>query len=320
MLAAALLLFAAVNAVAWMQAGSMTHWSEAGERTSDPEKLGLGSKLRVLLTGVTVPRPRNHLAPDAVGLDYELVRFPNGVGDELEAWLLPRASAHCVALLFHGHAGSKSGLLGVAQGLHELGCAVLLVDFYGSGGSSGTGTTLGLREAHDVRAALEHCRSRWPERAALLYGQSMGGAAVLRAVSELGVRPDAIVLESTFDRLLSTVSSRFHRMGLPATPFAQLLLFWGGVRLGANAFAHNPVDYAERVRCPSLVLQGDSDPNISLEQARGLESALGGWSRLSLYSKTAHQDLRSSAPAQWADDLGGLLGRLEGEGAESGSE
>ena len=38
----------------------------------------------------------------------------------------------------------------------------------------------------------------------------------------------AVVVESVFDRLLSTAENRFHSMGIPAFPMARLLIFWGG--------------------------------------------------------------------------------------------
>lgn len=307
-----------INALAYLQAGAMTHWAEGHGRTERPEDLSLARRLRVLLLGVSIPRPENRLTPKDVGLAFERHAFPNGQGAELEAWFVPlkealeeaHVEAHVLTVLFHGHAACKDSMLGIAKGLNELGSSVLLVDFHGSGGSSGSGTSLGVHEAHDVAATAAYARAHWPDRGLVLYGQSMGGAAVLRAVARLGVAPDGLVLESTFDRLLATVASRFRRMGLPATPLAQLLVFWGSLRIGANGFAHNPAEYARSVRCPTLVLRGDRDPNISSDQARRLLAGLGGWTRYSEYAKVGHQDIRSADPRRWQDDVGALLTRL----------
>ncbi len=299
-----------INAGAWLHARAMTTWSSTGSRTERPEDLGWTDKLRVLVAGVSIPRPTNQRTPLDRGLDFETHRFANGVGAELEAWRVPAGSAETTSILFHGYAGQKDSMLGVAEGMVALGSSVLLVDFYGSGGSSGSGTTIGMRESHDVKAAVDYCRANWPGQRILLYGQSMGGAAVLRAIAELGVEPDAVVLESTFDRFFSTVASRFHRMRLPATPLAHLLVFWGGVSLGADAFAHNPVDYARSVRCPALILQGDRDPNVSLEQARSIQASTAGWNRFSVYTKTGHQDVRSADAGQWDADLRAILAVL----------
>ena len=295
----------------------MTRWSADDARTERPEELSLLARAKVLLTGVSIPRPENRLTPRDVRLPFEVQPVANGRGDELEAWYVPLEGAHLVAVLFHGYAARKDMMLGVARGLRELGCSVLLVDFHGSGGSSGSGTSLGIHEAHDVRAAVDHCRARWPDRRLVLYGQSMGGAAVLRAVARLGVEPDGLVLESTFDRLLSTVANRFHRMGLPATPFAELLVFWGGCRVGANAFEHDPVEYATSVRCPTLVLAGGRDSNVSLEQARSICAQIGSWKRCSEYAKVGHEDVRTADPERWIGDVRALLEQVLAEPAAS---
>jgi pimeloyl-ACP methyl ester carboxylesterase len=205
-------------------------------------------------------------------------------------------------------------MLGIAKGLTAFASNVLMVDFYGSGGSSGTGTTLGIDESYDVQAAVDFVRARWPGQKVLLYGQSMGGATILRAVAKLSVAPEAIVLDCSFGRLLATVESRFrNRMGLPAFPLAELLVLWGSVRIGRNGFAHEPVEYARAVRCPTLVLQGVNDPNITPEEAREMAGNLGGWKRISEYVKAGHSDLRSSQPEQWKQDVGLLMAELRRE-------
>ena len=312
-LAAGLVLaLAGLNLVAWLHAGAMLSWAEGPARTAAPEQLGLAAKLRVLAAGVSVPRPRSVLTPIAYGLEYETHRIPNGRGDELDAWFIPGAGEEVVALLFPGYASSKDSMLPHALALLDLGAGVLLVDYYGVGDSSGTGTSLGILESGDVAAATAHARATWPWAELVLYGRSMGGAAVLRAVALEGAAPDAIVLESCFDRLLSTVGARFHRMGLPAAPFAQLLVFWGGVRLGANGFEHDPVAFAASVTCPALVLQSAEDPNISHTQARSIHGALGGWKRYSESSAAGHGQLLAAAPERWRAEVTALLEQLGG--------
>src|SRR5262249_1798820 len=97
-----------------------------------------------------------------------------------------------------------------------LGYSTFLVDFRGSGGSGGNVTTIGVSEAEDVASAWEYARKLTPGQPVVLFGQSMGAAAVLRALSLRTAEPAAVVLECPFDRLLSTVENRFTSMGLPA--------------------------------------------------------------------------------------------------------
>jgi len=311
---AALLLLGLVgsNLVAFLHAGAMVTWSEGTARTEPPEELGLARKLRVLASGVSVPRPQNELTPIAYGLECETLRIPNGHGDELDVWYLPGEDEEVLAALFPGYACSKDSMLPTALAFLDLGASVLLVDYYGVGDSSGSGTSLGIFESRDVAAVTSYAHSTWPWAEVVLYGRSMGGAAVLRAVAREGAEPDAIVLESTFDRIVSTVGARFRRMGLPAAPLAQVLVFWGGVFLGVSAFDHNPVEFAASVTCPALVLQSAEDPSISSAQARAIHGALGGWKRYAEYPRAGHANLLASDPERWRADVAELLSRLGG--------
>ena len=181
-----------VNGVAFMQVWAITHFAESGKRTARPERLSVFDKITILLSGVNIPRPQNRRTPADLSLAYETHQFASPNATPLEAWYIPGKAALPLIALFHGYAASKASLLSAAQVFHELGFPTLLVDFYGSGGSSGTGTTIGLKEASDVAAAVDYVRRTWPNHKLVLYGISMGGAAVLRAIGTEKIHPDAV--------------------------------------------------------------------------------------------------------------------------------
>lgn len=189
---------------------------------------------------------------------------------------MPQPQPRGLALLFVGYAGVKEGALTPAAKLYQWGYSSLLVDFRGAGGSSRSDQTLGIWEAEDVAAAFVYARATWPDLPVVLYGVSMGGAAALRAAAVAGVRPAGLILEAVFDRLDTTTRHRFAALGLPGSPAAELLLFWGGVQLGVNPFAHNPVAYAASVDVPVLLLYGEQDPWILPPERSALAGALRG--------------------------------------------
>lgn len=306
---------AGVNLLAYRHARSFMTFSESGAHTRAPETLGARDRFAVLLSGVTVHRPTNSQTPSDAGLEYDVHRYLTANGESLEAWYVPSPQdSEVLFVLFHGYAASKEDMLPVAAELHADGHSCFLVDFYGSGGSSGTGTTIGILEAEDVAASVDYVRVQWPGSKLVLYGQSMGGAAILRAVAVTGVEPDGVILEAVFDRMVSTVGNRFRTMGLPPTPFAQLLLFWGGVQVGENVFRHNPAGYARKVVCPALVLHGGLDPRVTPEQTRSLFSQLSGWKRRSEYDGVGHSAVVGSDPGRWSRDVESLV-----EAVRSGS-
>jgi len=292
-----------VNILAFMQARAMTRFVDDGERTARPEQLSLVERISVILSGVNIPRPRNLSTPAKYNLDFHAQRFASRDGSILEAWYVPGREDQPVILLFHGFAVSKSSLLTTARVLHELGYGTLLVDFYGSGGSSGSGTTIGVKESDDVAATVDYARRTWKDRKLVLYGISMGGAALLRAVAVDAVKPDAIIVEATFDTLLNTGKNRFRSMRLSGWPFAQVLLFWGSVQNRFNFFSHNPVDYARSVNCPALILHGEQDERVTVEEARTIASAMGTSARFVAFPGVPHMPIIDARPEQWRREV-----------------
>ena len=266
--------FAALNVAAYHQAYAMTHFVKGGPRTGSAESLNFGQKLKTLFYGVDLPRPQTSLSPTNVGPACRSLTFPGTNGVQLAAWYCPVSPESPLVILFHGYGDEKTGTLNEAKVFLELGCSVLLVDFRGSGDSSESYTSVGYDEAEDVAAAVRYANANLPHSKLVLYGLSMGAAAELRAVHSCGVKPDAIIAEAVFDRMLSTVRHRFELMGLPSFPGAALLVFWGGKQLGFNAFGHNPVEYAASVRCPILFLHGAADPRARLAEARQVYDAV----------------------------------------------
>ena len=122
-------------------------------------------------------------------------------------------------------------MLDKADAFLNAGYNVLLVDFIGAGGSEGVQTTIGYHEAVNVRTCFEYLRSAGEDNI-ILFGTSMGAVAILRSISDLGVRPEAIIIECPFGTMRQTVMARFTMMNLPSFPMADLLVFWGGLENG----------------------------------------------------------------------------------------
>ena len=222
----------------------------------------------------------------------------------LEAWSIPAAAGappSPLILMFHGYASSKSGLLPAAQTLHQLGYPLLLLDF-----RKAARVFLRRQQHHhrlsrsfnDVAAAVHYAKNNLelPGQPPRPLRPIHGSAAILRAVGELKVPADAIIIESPYDRLLSTVENRFHVMNLPAFPLAQLLVFWGSVQQGYWAFDMNPAVYAANVQTPTLMFHGLLDSRITLDQAKSVFNHLAGPKHLELYQDSAHTSFLTSDP------------------------
>lgn len=277
-----------LNGIAFLQARAATVFVPAAPPLEAVLQQPLPHQLQALLTGIRIARPQNRATPADHFLPYDthMIALPNG--EQLEAWHVPHPQPRAIALMFMGYAGVKEGGLTPAAKLHQWGYSSLLVDFRGAGGSSRSDQTMGIREAEDVAAAYAYARATWPTTPVVLYGVSMGGAAALRAVAITDMQPAGIIAEAVFDTLVNTTRHRFDSFNVPASPAAEVLLFWGGVQLGVNPFAHNPIDYAARVEAPTLLLYGEHDPWILPAEREALLAALRGPVEVVVFPQQGH--------------------------------
>jgi pimeloyl-ACP methyl ester carboxylesterase len=300
----------ALNVLAYRHAYLMTHFVDADARTKAPERLSRLEKVLVLLKGISLPRPENSRDPSGLGLDFDVHRIAVDADVELEAWHIPSDPSKGMVLMFHGYAVAKDSLLSEAEAFHQFGYSVLLVDFRGSGGSNQDATSVGFHEAADVAAAVNYAREQLQAQRLVLFGQSMGAAAVLRAIAVRQVAADLVILEAVFDSMLNAARNRFRSMRVPSFPNAELLVFWGGRQVGFSGFAHNPSDYAEFVNCPVLMLHGTDDPRATLGQARTVYERLPGTKEFVAFDGVRHESYLTVAPGQWKAAVATFLTQL----------
>lgn len=295
----ALSAFLVLNVLAFRHAGALTRFEPAqGEGPGALEELSLAQRAQTLVGGPRLARPRNLTSPRDHGLPYT-THLLEGTSPRLELWHSEPANPRGVVLLCHGYGGSKSALLPAAAEFTRLGWACVLLDFRGSGGSEGNETSLGVREADDVARAVRFARGRDAGSRLVVFGTSMGAAAVLRSVYLGHIQPEGLILEAPFNRLLATVRHRFELLGVPSFPSAELLLFWGSVRAGIDGFEHDPARYARAVRCPTLVLHGDHDARVTVPEVEEVVAALPEPRSLVLLDGVGHEPYLAARPAEW---------------------
>ncbi|HEY9889642.1 MAG TPA: alpha/beta fold hydrolase, partial [Candidatus Obscuribacterales bacterium] len=188
----------------------------------------------------------------------------------------------------------------------QMGYHALMVDFRGQGGSSGTSTTLGLREAEDVAAAVAHADTIGLPRPYVTYGVSTGSVAIMRAIRD-GLTVDAALLEMPFAHLMNAVKTRMKAQDFPTWGVAELLVFWGGVQHGYNAFAHNPVRYARALTLPTLILQGEKDRWTRLEEVQDIYHNLPGAKEMVVFPGAGHNLLVTVDQPLWTEAIADFL-------------
>ncbi len=283
-----------VNGLAYFGAYTLTHFNDS------------------ILPGLAfAPKPENARKPSEFGLDYATERIPVNENEWLEAWRIPvYGESKGTVLLFPGNGGNKAHQLMIpAQVFHALGYHALMVDFRGQGGSSGNSTTLGMRESQDVIYAMQQAAAIDLPKPYVLYGVSLGSAAILKAVKSepAELQPDAVILELPFAYLMNAVKTRMRAQDFPTTGIAELLVFWGSVQHGHNGFFHNPVDYAKSVTIPAMILHGENDRWTTLAEIEELHQNLQGPKALAIFPDAGHELLVTVDREAWTNQVGAFL-------------
>lgn len=292
-----------MNIVAFFHAYKFTHFiTENVTKTKSPEKLNSLDKIKTLLLGVNNPRPTNKEKPEKY-VDIELQS-----NKKIDCWYLnkkynnPTDTVKGTVILFHGYSGEKSSMLDKAEEFEKLNFDVLLVDFMGSGGSEGNQTTLGFKEAEEVKTAFEYLKEKGVKNI-YLFGTSMGSVAIMKAIADFEIEPKGIIIECPFGSMYQTTCARFKIMNAPTFPMAGLLVFWGGVQNGFWALGHNPTEYAKKITCPTLLLYGEEDKNVSRQEIDDIYKNLQGQKTLKTYKLAGHENYLTKYKDEWTKDI-----------------
>lgn len=298
--------FVLLNVVAFFHAYKFTHFSdEPVEKTEGPQKLSFGNKLKTLAFGVNNPRPENSSKPTTA---YETIQLKEGI--QTECWYIPAENPKGTVVICHGYSGHKSSMLDKAEEFLKMGYNTLIPDFMGSGGSEGNTTTIGYKEADQVKMCYDYLRENGEEHI-FFFGTSMGAVAVMKAMDKYALAPQAIIIECPFGSMYKTTCARFKEMGAPTFPAAGLLLFWGGVQTGFWPFSHNPTEYAKSIKCPTLLLYGEEDSKVSQGEIDEIYQNLQGEKDLITYPNAGHENYLLQYKEEWIGDVEVFLSKIE---------
>lgn len=289
--------FIAANLLACSHAYKFTHFERIPEVIIDPDNLTLAEKIKYTCTGIANARPMCKRKPI---VPYETIRIKSNT--ELECWLIRADRPKGTVLMFHGYKAEKSQLLERAYIFRNAGYNTLLVDFMGSGGSGGDEVTIGYHEAQNVTDSYNYI-AKQGEKNIILFGISMGAAAVMKSAADGKVQPNAIIIEAPFGSMQQTVNNRFAQMGLPAFPMAHLLVLWGGLQHNFWAFNHNPEDYAKHINCPLMLIYGAKDGRVTRKEVEAIHNNLQGESKLVVYPNAGHVNFLDEYRGQWTSDI-----------------
>jgi len=196
----------------------------------------------------------------------EVINFevPGGIGTR-EGWFFPGLRGAPTIILCHGYESSRGELLTLESALQDHQYNVFIFDFAAHGANGGI-STLGYREADEVRAAVDVVAARSdvdPARVGL-WGYNLGAYAALRE-AEGDKRIRALVVDSVYDQPKQMVKVGVERNGLGGFPFM----------VRAAVFSFEYLNYAHKedppvsrklitlTGVPTLYIQALDDPELA---------------------------------------------------------
>ena len=292
-----IIVFVLLNMVACFHAYKFTHFSDGPGTKTKAGNLAFGEKVKALIFGINNPRPTNKSTPTK---DFETISIQSN--KKIECWFIKADSSRGSVILFHGYGDEKSSMLDKADEFLKLGYSTLLVDFMGAGGSEGNQTTIGFKEAEEVKSCYDYLLSK-SEKNIYLFGTSMGAAAILKSIHDYRIDPAGIMIECPFGTLYQKTSARFKSLNVPSFPLASLLVFWEGVQNGFWGFSFKPVEYAKSVKCPALLLYGEQDEKVSRQETEAIFSNLNGSKQLKTFPLAGHENYLVKYKSEWLKEI-----------------
>jgi alpha-beta hydrolase superfamily lysophospholipase len=253
------------------------------------------------------PRQPRSVITDYPAFPYDTVTLKTESGIFIDAWYAkPDSVAKGTVILFHGIMANKGMLLPEAAEFRNDGYNVMLVDFRAHGNSGGQITTIGVKESEEVKLAYDYIFQQ-EEKNIFLYGSSMGGVVVAKAMADFDLKPSGVFLEMPFASLQSHVRARARGLGFRGfgeKPFGFLVTMWIGIERGFNGFRDQTSCYVAKMNCPVLMQWGAADIFVLKSETDQIYNAIASSNKkLVIYDHAGHESLLQNDPVKWRSEV-----------------
>ena len=299
-----LVLFILLNIQTAFHAYKFTHFYDRDELTlKKPEDKTGWDKTKEILFGINAVKKANTVLPDST---FQIVHFESSTCPTLEAWYITATNSRGTVCMFHGHGGNKSDIYAESVEFRKLGYNTLLMDFRAHGDSKGNTSTIGYEESEDVKLAYDYIKTKG-EKNIVLWGISMGAAAVSKSIVDYKLNPTKVILEMPFGSIKEAAEGRIKMMKIPAEPLATMITFWGGIEHGFWAFNMKPAQFVKEITCPVLLQWGKHDPRVTEHETNEIFTNITAEKKLVVYENSGHESLCKKENAKWVNEITDFL-------------
>jgi alpha-beta hydrolase superfamily lysophospholipase len=260
------------------------------------------------------PRLPKSVITELPSFPFDTVTLKTDKGIFIDAWYSKTDSVPGgTVILFHGLTINKEKVLAEAYEFRYEGYNVLMVDFRAHGNSGGNTTTIGVREAEEVKLAYDYV-SQLGEKKIILWGSSLGAVTIAKAIADYAIQPAGVILEMPFGSLQEHLQARARMIGFagfPEKPFGFFVTCWMGIERGFNGFKHKTTSYAKKINCPVLLQCGALDMYVLKSETDKVYNAIASPDKkLVIYDHAGHESFVQNDPLKWRIEVGRFLSAI----------
>jgi pimeloyl-ACP methyl ester carboxylesterase len=241
-----------------------------------------------------------------IGASWRAVAVKSGDQTVLRGWLFRPAVPNGEAvLLMHETGGTRLNVRGHVPWLLRRGFTCLTPDDRGHGASGGKLVTAGLLEGADVVEWVRFLREEEGAKAVFGLGHSLGASSLLHGLA-LGAGLRRVVADSTGANMPTRYQLLAERYRMPVSvsrallwPLVEPALWNARVRYGLDLDEISPVDWVRGVRVPVLLVHGQQDQYIPIEEARRVRDANPAWVTLWEVPEAGHVTAATLRPDEY---------------------
>lgn len=202
--------------------------------------------------------------------DMSLVSIQTKDHLELSSWYKPAINNQATVLFLHGNAGHIGYRMPLARQFINAGFGILLLEYRGYGGNSGSPTEEGLYD--DGFSALNYLYQQGVKpKQVILYGESLGTAVATKLAVDNVVC--AVILQSPFTSLQDL--SRFHYPWIMIKPWDRF----------------NSLERIKQNHSPLLVLHGKEDRIVPFAEGLTIFNQANEPKKMLAFEHKDHNDL-----------------------------
>lgn len=239
--------------------------------------------------------------PKAFNLDFQEVWLPvtttSGKVEKIHGWWIPASTAKAKTLLYlHGNGVNIGANAAHAHRFHQMGFAVLIIDYRGYGRSEGSfpSEESVYQDATTAWDYLVKQRKIAPNNI-ILYGHSLGGAIAINLAAQ---HPEAagLIVDSSFTSIAEIVNTR-----------GQLRLF--PVELILNQ-RFESIKKIKSLQMPVLFIHGTDDSVIPFSMSKQLYAAAPQPKQLFIVPNAGHNNTAQIAGLQYFETVKKFVSKI----------